>query len=77
MNINITTGVCSVEKPVVLMLSLDGFRAEYLTRGLTPTLRALSECGVRAEFVRPVFPTETFPNHVTIATVTHPSLLTL
>ncbi|WAR23185.1 PDE-like protein [Mya arenaria] len=52
-------------KPLVL-ISLDGFRADYLQRGLTPTLKKLSECGVHAPFMRPVYPTVTFPNHYTI-----------
>lgn len=36
----------------VLLISIDGFRADYLDRGLTPTLKALAEAGVRAEFMR-------------------------
>ncbi|XP_052776109.1 uncharacterized protein LOC128213996 [Mya arenaria] len=58
-------------KPLVL-ISLDGFRADYLQRGLTPTLKKLSECGVHAPFMRPVYPTVTFPNHYTIVTGLYP-----
>jgi hypothetical protein len=31
--------------PMVVLVSLDGFRAEYLTRGLTPTLESIGTCG--------------------------------
>ena len=37
----------------LLLISIDGFRADYLDRGLTPTLKALAEGGVRAEDMRP------------------------
>ena len=63
--------VCSMEKPFLLMLSMDGFRADYLQRKRTPTLEALGKCGVRADYMRSVYPTKTFPNHYTLATVYH------
>ncbi|CEQ40678.1 SPOSA6832_02317 [Sporobolomyces salmonicolor] len=49
--------------PTVILLSMDGMRADYLTRGLTPHLLNISRKGVRAEYLKPVFPTLTFPNH--------------
>jgi len=52
----------------VLLISLDGFRADYLTRATTKTLDRLAAEGVRAESLIPVFPTLTFPNHYTIVT---------
>uniref|UniRef100_A0A131YMJ5 Ectonucleotide pyrophosphatase/phosphodiesterase family member 1/3 n=1 Tax=Rhipicephalus appendiculatus TaxID=34631 RepID=A0A131YMJ5_RHIAP len=55
------------EAPLIL-ISLDGFRADYLSRGLNPSLERLAQCGVKAPFMRPVFPTKTFPNHFTIVT---------
>ena len=48
---------------------MDGFRADYLQRGLTPHLQRLSDCGVHAPYMRATFPTKTFPNHYTIMTV--------
>ncbi|XP_077495342.1 ectonucleotide pyrophosphatase/phosphodiesterase family member 3-like isoform X2 [Amblyomma americanum] len=54
--------------PPLVLISLDGFRADYLSRGLNPSLERLAQCGVKAPFMRPVFPTKTFPNHFTIAT---------
>lgn len=54
--------------PLILM-SLDGFRADYLDRGLTPSLKALADRGVHATYMVPSYPTLTFPNHYTIVTV--------
>lgn len=52
----------------MILISLDGFRADYLDRGRNPSLERLAQCGVHAPFMRPVFPTKTFPNHYTIVT---------
>ena len=54
-------------------MSLDGFRWDYLDRGLTPNLSRLAREGVRAEAMVPVFPTKTFPNHYTIVTGRYPA----
>ncbi|KAJ1552882.1 hypothetical protein HK405_009708, partial [Cladochytrium tenue] len=56
----------------VILVSLDGFRASYLSRGLTPQLAGLGRAGVRAEFLRPAFPSVTFPNHYTLVTGLYP-----
>lgn len=56
----------------LLLVSLDGFRAEYLERGFTPTLLAMGERGVRAPYMIPVYPTSTFPNHYSIVTGLYP-----
>ncbi|GJJ13180.1 hypothetical protein Clacol_007431 [Clathrus columnatus] len=55
-------------KPTVLMVSIDGLRADYLDRGLTPHLLEISRVGLRAEWMRPIFPTLTFPNHWALLT---------
>ena len=56
----------------VILISIDGFRADYLDRGLTPTLAALAASGVRADAMKPSFPTLTFPNHYTLVTGLYP-----
>ncbi|HEX6106023.1 MAG TPA: ectonucleotide pyrophosphatase/phosphodiesterase [Gemmatimonadales bacterium] len=56
----------------MVLVSLDGFRSDYLDRGLTPTLARLAAEGVRAGALVPVFPTKTFPNHYTIVTGLYP-----
>jgi predicted AlkP superfamily pyrophosphatase or phosphodiesterase len=57
--------------PVTILVSIDGFRADYLNRGLTPTLSALAGQGISAA-MRPSFPTKTFPNHYAIVTGLRP-----
>lgn len=52
----------------LILISLDGFRNDYLDRGITPQLSALARSGVRAAAMRPVFPSKTFTNHYTIVT---------
>lgn len=52
----------------VLLVSLDGFRADYLDPATTPNLEALASRGVRAEWMIPSFPSKTFPNHFSIVT---------
>lgn len=61
----------SARRPTVILVSIDGFRADYLDPGLTPHLSRLAEEGVSAA-MRPSFPTLTFPNHYTLATGRHP-----
>jgi predicted AlkP superfamily pyrophosphatase or phosphodiesterase len=60
------------EKPHVLLISLDGFRPDYIDRYEMPSLRRLARDGVRARALVPVFPTMTFPNHLSLVTGLHP-----
>ncbi|KDQ62542.1 hypothetical protein JAAARDRAFT_122323 [Jaapia argillacea MUCL 33604] len=55
-------------KRTVLVVSIDGLRASYLDRGLTPHLLAISKKGLRAKSMKPIFPTLTFPNHWALMT---------
>lgn len=56
----------------VLLISFDGFRADYLTKTDTPNFDVLVEGGVISEGMIPVFPSKTFPNHYAIATGLYP-----
>jgi predicted AlkP superfamily pyrophosphatase or phosphodiesterase len=56
----------------VLLVGIDGFRADYLDRGITPVLSKLATEGARAKAMRPSFPTVTFPNHYTLVTGLRP-----
>ncbi|KAK4125304.1 Phosphodiest-domain-containing protein [Parathielavia appendiculata] len=58
--------------PTTIIISLDGFRADFLDRGLTPRLNALVKEGVSPLYMLPSFPSVTFPNHYTIATGLYP-----
>jgi predicted AlkP superfamily pyrophosphatase or phosphodiesterase len=66
-------GVAAAADPAPLILiSIDGFRADYLRRGVSPNLAALAAQGVRAERMIPAFPSVTFPNHYTLVTGLYP-----
>jgi predicted AlkP superfamily pyrophosphatase or phosphodiesterase len=56
----------------LILISLDGYRADYIDRGLSPTLAGLAKDGVHAQALRSAFPTLTFPNHYTIVTGLYP-----
>jgi arylsulfatase A-like enzyme len=58
-------------RPVVILLSLDGVRYDYLARDALPAFERIARDGARAEALVPIFPSTTFPNHVAIATGTH------
>lgn len=62
----------SLFAPTTILISLDGFRADFLTRGLTPTLNGLIENGVSPQYMWPSFPSVTFPNHYTMVTGMYP-----
>ena len=59
-------------KPTVILVSLDGFRYDYVEKFGTRTLDRLAKNGVRARWMIPSFPTKTFPNHYTIVTGLYP-----
>jgi len=68
----ITVTGCTSDSPQtpnkLLLISIDGFRADYTELYNTPNLDELAEKGVKADYMIPVFPTKTFPNHYSIAT---------
>ena len=62
----------SQEKPYLILISLDGFRWDYVDRFQPPNLVAFIKDGVQAASLIPSFPSKTFPNHYTIATGMYP-----
>ncbi|MEX0646399.1 MAG: nucleotide pyrophosphatase/phosphodiesterase family protein [Balneolaceae bacterium] len=66
-----SAGCTSQDNPTrekVLLISIDGFMPEYMEKFETPSLDYLAEEGVLADYMIPVFPTKTFPNHYSIVT---------
>lgn len=57
-----------LEKPYLILVSLDGFRADYLDRFQLPNLQRIMRRGTRARTLIPVFPSLTFPNHYSLVT---------
>ncbi|NBT01356.1 MAG: alkaline phosphatase family protein, partial [Betaproteobacteria bacterium] len=62
----------ALSKPLVILIGIDGFRADYLARSNAPTLQALAQGGVQVKGMVPVFPSLTFPNHLSLVTGVHP-----
>ena len=58
-------------RPLVILVSIDGYRADYLDRGGSPVLAKLAKEGARG-VMRPSFPSKTFPNHYTLVTGLRP-----
>ncbi|WP_266168924.1 ectonucleotide pyrophosphatase/phosphodiesterase [Dyella subtropica] len=56
----------------LLLISIDGYRADYIERNQSPVLASLAKDGVKAESMQPSFPSLTFPNHYTIVTGLRP-----
>ena len=71
------TPVAQAPRPIaqpqtVLLISLDGFRRDFLDRDAPPALNALAREGVLSEWMQPSFPSLTFPNHYSIVTGLYP-----
>lgn len=58
--------------PYLILISLDGFRHDYVELLQPPRLSAAIEGGVRTEGLIPCYPSKTFPNHYSIATGMYP-----
>ena len=54
--------------PKVILISIDGFRSDYLDINHTPHLARLANEGIMASYMEPQFPTMTFPSHYTLVT---------
>jgi predicted AlkP superfamily pyrophosphatase or phosphodiesterase len=59
-------------KNYVFLVSLDGFRWDYTGLYKTPNINRIATEGVKADRMIPSFPTNTFPNHYSIATGLYP-----
>jgi len=60
------------KKQYLVVFSLDGFRWDYQNIAPTPNLDFIQQNGVKAERMKPSFPTKTFPNHYTLVTGLYP-----
>lgn len=58
--------------PTVIVLSWDGVRHDAPDRTPVPVFERLAADGLRAARLEPVFPSNTFPGHVSLATGTYP-----
>lgn len=60
------------ELPYVIMISIDGFRHDYVEKFDAPNLKAFIKEGAAAEYMLPSFPSKTFPNHYSLVTGLYP-----
>ena len=71
-----TVSVLAFGKPVnnqhVVLISLDGFRYDYIEKHNASHLAEIAGQGVRAQRMTPVYPANTFPNHLSIITGRYP-----
>jgi predicted AlkP superfamily pyrophosphatase or phosphodiesterase len=56
----------------VLLVSIDGLRADAIDLGVSPNLQRFAAEGVRARWMSPSYPSLTFPNHYSIVTGLRP-----
>ena len=52
----------------MVLVSIDGFGHNYLERFEAPALKAMAGEGFRVKRLLPVYPTNTFPTHLSMAT---------
>ena len=57
----------------LVLVSIDGFRPDYLRRPASVRLRRLAAEGAEARWLEPVAPTLTFPNHYSVVTGLFPA----
>jgi len=57
----------------LVLVSIDGFRWDYLDRPEARQMKALADRGVRVTKLRPVYPSKTFPGHLSMATGLRPT----
>ncbi len=68
------SALAHAEAPTVVLLSWDGVRHDQPASTDLPALERMAREGARAERLIPVFPSLTFPNHISLATGTYPDL---
>ena len=56
------------DEQYVVLISLDGFRHDYIELHNAKYLGAIAKEGVRAASMIPVYPSNTFPNHISLVT---------
>lgn len=63
----------SLANSTVILISLDGTRPDDVVKERLPSLVSLAERGLQAERLQAEWPTNTFPNHVTLVTGVPPA----
>jgi len=61
------------QRDYVVMVSMDGFRHDYIEKYQAKAIARIGDAGIRAETMIPSFPSSTFPNHYSLATGMYPA----
>ncbi len=70
-NTHITTNK-NQDHPYVVMISIDGFRHDFIKMYDPPFLSSIVKKGIQAQRLTPAFPSKTFPNHYSLVTGMYP-----
>lgn len=57
----------------LVLISIDGFRHDYIEKHDAQNIAKLAQEGVRSKGLIPVYPSKTFPNHLSIITGRYPT----
>ena len=57
-----TSAFAKTDQQTIVLISIDGFRYNYIEQHHAEHLSHLAEQGVRAKGLMPVYPSKTFPN---------------
>jgi predicted AlkP superfamily pyrophosphatase or phosphodiesterase len=73
-SVMLTSCFSPTERPAgpLIVISIDGFRWDYLEKYDAPVLRRLARDGTHVQRLVPSFPSKTFPNHYTLVTGLRP-----
>ena len=63
----------SAHSSTLVLVSIDGFRHDYLNQFHAPALQAIAQYGFRVDRLQPVYPTNTFPTHISMITGLNPA----
>lgn len=58
----------AMKAPYVIMISIDGFRHDYIKKYRPPFLSSVVKKGIQAKSLTSIFPSKTFPNHYALVT---------
>ncbi|MBQ4860661.1 alkaline phosphatase family protein [Pseudoalteromonas sp. MMG013] len=64
--------ILSAQQQSVVLISLDGFRWDYIEQYDAKGLQKIAQQGVQVNKMWPVYPSKTFPNHISIITGLRP-----
>ena len=63
-----TSSVYATSDQHVVLISIDGFRHDYIEKHKAAHIAAIARQGTRVMSMQPVYPANTFPNHISLLT---------